>query len=44
MKTLTNSTIILKAIDIELRKLLRKDLENFRMENGNKQDAIKKAA
>ena len=43
MKTLTNKTAIQKAIDFELRELLKKDLENFKMIQENKQ-AIKKAA
>jgi len=44
MKTLTNANAILKAIDFELRELLRKDLENFKMMQENKQATIKKAA
>jgi hypothetical protein len=44
MKTLTNTNAILKAIDFELRELLRKDLENFKMMQENKQATIKKAA
>ena len=44
MKTSTNTTVILKAIDLELRKLLKKDLENFRTVQQNKQEAVKKAA
>ena len=43
MKTSTNTTVILKAIDLDLRKLLKKDLENFRTVQQNKQ-AVKKAA
>jgi hypothetical protein len=44
MKTLTNTTPIQKAIDFELRELLKKDLENFKMMHENKQAAIKSAA
>jgi len=45
MKTSTNTRVILKAIDLELRALLKKDLQQFRMMQENKQAAsIKKAA
>jgi hypothetical protein len=45
MKTsTTNTRVILKAIDLELRVLLKKDLQNFRMMQENKQASIKKAA
>ena len=44
MKSLTNANAFLKAIDFELRELLRKDLENFKMMQENKQATIKKAA
>jgi hypothetical protein len=45
MKTLnTNDTVILKAIDLELKALLQKDLERFKMNKHNNQVVIKKAA
>ena len=44
MKTSTNTNALLKAIDFELKELLKKDLENFRMMKENKQVALKKAA
>ncbi len=44
MKTSTNIDAILKAIDFELKTLLKKDLENFKMMKENKQAALKKAA
>ena len=43
MKTATSTTVILKALDLELKALLQKDLENFRNQQ-NKQVEIKKAA
>jgi hypothetical protein len=44
MKTSTNTTVILKALDLELKALLQQDLERFRMNKQNKQVEIKKAA
>ena len=44
MKTSTNSTVILKAIDLELKALLNRDIQNFKMMKENKQADIKKAA
>jgi hypothetical protein len=44
MKTLTNTNALLKAIDFELKELLKKDLENFKMIKENKQVTLKKAA
>jgi len=44
MKTSTNTTVILKALDLELKALLQQDLERFKMNKENKQVAIKKAA
>jgi hypothetical protein len=44
MKTLNNTNALLKAIDFELRELLKKDLQNFKMVKENKQAAFKKAA
>ena len=44
MKTSTNTTVILRLIDIQLKALLQQDLERFRMMQENKQSQIKKAA
>ena len=44
MKTSTNTTVILRLIDIQLKALLQQDLERFRMMQENKQSRIKKAA
>jgi hypothetical protein len=44
MKTLTSTRVILKAIDLELKALLQKDLENFKMIKENSQRPLKKAA
>jgi len=44
MKASTNTTVILKAIDIELKKFLIKDIKNFKLGQENKQAAVKKAA
>jgi hypothetical protein len=44
MKTLTNSTVILKSIDLELKALLQNDLKNFKMMKENNQAPAKKAA
>jgi len=39
MKTLNTTQILVKSIDIELKKLLQKDLEAFRAAQLNKQGA-----
>ena len=44
MKTLTNTNALLKAIDFELKELLKKDLENFKLMKENKQVTLNKAA
>ncbi len=44
MKTSTNTTVILKAIDLELKALLKKDLANFKSMQQSKQVAVKQAA
>ena len=44
MKTSTHTTVILKALDIELKALLMQDLERFKMMKENTQVPIKKAA
>ena len=44
MKTSTNTTVILRLIDIQLKALLQQDLERFRMMQEYKQSPIKKAA
>jgi hypothetical protein len=44
MKTPTSTTVILKAIDLELKALLKKDLEHFKMIKENAQAPVKKAA
>jgi hypothetical protein len=44
MKTSTHTTVILKALDIELKALLTQDLERFKMMKENTQAPIKKAA
>ncbi|WP_295796984.1 hypothetical protein [Mucilaginibacter sp.] len=43
MKTSTKTTVILKAIDLELKALLQKDLEIFKMQH-TKQVPVKQAA
>ncbi|WDF55675.1 hypothetical protein [Mucilaginibacter sp. KACC 22063] len=46
MKTINNTDLLLKAFDIELKKMLQQDIKNFRtaqVKNGNNQGA-KKAA
>lgn len=43
MKTINKTDILLKALDIELKKLLQQDLQNFRTEQIRKQ-LVKKAA
>jgi hypothetical protein len=44
MKTSTKTTAILKALDIELKTLLQKDIEHFKINQENKQAPVKKAA
>ena len=44
MKTSTNTSVILKAIDLELKALLQQDIERFKMIQENKRALIKKAA
>jgi hypothetical protein len=44
MKTATKTTVILKAIDLELKALLQNDLKQFRVNQENKQESIKVAA
>ena len=43
MKTSTKTTVILKAIDLELKALLQQDLERFKVRS-NKQVPVKQAA
>lgn len=44
MKTSTNTHVILKAIDLELKVLLQQDIELYKIKLENKQVSIKKAA
>jgi uncharacterized small protein (DUF1192 family) len=44
MKTSTNTHVILKAIDLELKALLQQDIERYKTKMENKQASIKKAA
>ncbi len=44
MKSSTSTTVILKAIDLELKASLQQDIERFKMIQENKQALIKKAA
>jgi hypothetical protein len=44
MKTLTNTIVILKAIDLELKAMLQKDLENYKINKENQLRPLKKAA
>lgn len=44
MKTSTNTNALLKAIDFELKELIKRDLENFKMTKENKRVELKKAA
>jgi hypothetical protein len=44
MKTSTKASVILKAIDLELKALLQRDIERFKEMNENKQACIKRAA
>jgi len=44
METSTNTVVILKSIDLELKALLQQDLERFKMMKENKQADIKTAA
>jgi hypothetical protein len=43
MKTINKTDILLKALDIELKKLLKQDLQNFRAAQ-LKNQLVKKAA
>ncbi|WP_428330897.1 hypothetical protein [Mucilaginibacter sp.] len=43
MKISTKTIVILRAIDLELKAILEKDLERYRMQHP-KQVAVKKAA
>lgn len=43
MKTSTKTIVILKAIDLELKALLQRDLERFKMQH-TKQAPVKQAA
>ncbi|GAB2699282.1 hypothetical protein GCM10027037_24790 [Mucilaginibacter koreensis] len=43
MKTINKTDILLKALDIELKKLLQQDLQNFRAAQ-LKNQLVKKAA
>ncbi|MGZ3873360.1 MAG: hypothetical protein ACXVJD_10600 [Mucilaginibacter sp.] len=43
MKTSTKTTVILKAIDLELKALLQQDLKQFKAQH-SKQVAVKQAA
>lgn len=44
MKTTTKTSVILKAIDHELKALLKKDIEQFKINQENKQGSVKHAA
>ncbi len=44
MKTSTKTSVILKSIDLELKKILQGDIERFRMLKENKLANMKKAA
>jgi hypothetical protein len=44
MKTSTDTSLILKSIDLELKALLQQDIERFKMMNENKRALVKKAA
>ena len=44
MKNSTNTAVILKAIDMELKTLLKKDLKHFKTIIENNQGQMKKAA
>jgi hypothetical protein len=44
MKTSTNTSVLLKAIDLELKTLLQQDIERFKIINENKRALVKKAA
>jgi hypothetical protein len=44
MKTSTNITVILKLIDIQLKALLKEDIERFKMMKENTQAPVKTAA
>ena len=44
MKTSTTTTVMLKAIDLELKAMLTQDIANFKSNSPAKQMAPKKAA
>jgi hypothetical protein len=44
MKTSTNTSVILRSIDLELKALLQQDIERFKMMQENKRAPVKKAA
>jgi hypothetical protein len=44
MKTSTNTSVILRSIDLELKALLQQDIERFKMIKENKQALVKNAA
>jgi hypothetical protein len=44
MKTSTHTSVILKAIDLELKALLQQDIERFKRMQESKQFPLKKAA
>ena len=44
MKTSTNTSVILKSIDLELKALLQQDIERFKMTKENKEALVKNAA
>ncbi|MDF2432632.1 MAG: hypothetical protein JWP44_2263 [Mucilaginibacter sp.] len=44
MKTSTNTSVLIKAIDLELKAILKQDIERFKAMQENKQAQVKKAA
>jgi hypothetical protein len=45
MKNSTKTTVILKALDMELKALIKADLENFKLaHSGQKQSQVQQAA
>jgi hypothetical protein len=45
MKNSTKTTVILKALDIELKALIQADLQNFKLaHSGQKQSQVQQAA
>lgn len=45
MKNSTKTTVILKSLDLELKALIRADLENFKnSRSGQKQQQVQQAA